>query len=63
MYRWIISKILALITDAELGLACYVMFRKDRMGRIGGGALLYIKATIPAYEVQLSEEADCYGAN
>ena len=47
------------ITDAELGLEGYVMFRKDRMGRRGGGLLLYIKETIPAYEVQLQEEADC----
>ena len=31
------------ITDAELGLEGYVMFRKDRMGRRGGGVLLYIK--------------------
>ncbi len=31
------------ITDAELGLAGYVMFRKDRIGRRGGGVLLYIK--------------------
>ena len=37
------------ITDAELGLEGYVMFRKDRMGRRGGGVLLYIKETIPAY--------------
>ena len=44
--------------DAELGLEGYVMFRKDRMGR-RGGVLLYIKETIPAYEVQLQEEADC----
>ena len=55
------------ITDAELGLEGYVMFRKDRMGRRGGGVLLYIKDTIPAYEVQLQEEADSneaiYGAN
>ena len=29
------------------------------MGRSGGGVLLYIKESIPAYEVQLSEEADC----
>ena len=29
------------ITDAELGLEGYVMFRKDRMGR-RGGVLLYI---------------------
>ena len=47
------------ITHAELGLGGYVMFRKDRMGRRGRGVLLYIKETIPAYEVQLQEEADC----
>ena len=47
------------ITDAELGLEGYVMFRKDRIGKKGGGVLLYIKDTIPAYEVQLQEEADC----
>ena len=47
------------ITDAELGLEGYVMFRKDRMGKRGGGVLFYIKETIPAYEVQLQEEADC----
>ena len=35
------------------------MFRKDRMGRRGEEVLLYIKETIPAYEVQLKEEADC----
>ena len=35
------------------------MFRKDRMGRRGGGVLLYIEETIPAYEVQLQDEADC----
>ena len=46
------------ITDAELGLEGYVMFRKDRIGK-KGGVLLYIKENIPAYEVQLSEEADC----
>ena len=45
------------ITDAELGLEGYVMFRKDRMGR-RGGVLLYIKETIPAYEIQLQEGAD-----
>ena len=47
------------ITDAELGLERYVMFRKDSIGKRGGGVLLYIKETIPAYEVQLQEEADC----
>ena len=35
------------------------MFRKDRIGKKGGGVLLYIKDTIPAYEVQLQDEADC----
>ena len=47
------------ITYAELGLEGYAMFRKDRMGRRGGGVLLYIKDTIPAYEVQLQEDAYC----
>ena len=50
------------ITNAKLGLEGYVMFRKDRIGRRGGGVLLYIKDTIPAYEVQLQEEADCNDA-
>ena len=45
------------ITYAEMGLEGCVMFRKDRMGRRGGGVLLYVKDTIPAYEVQLPEEA------
>ena len=30
------------ITDAELGLGGYVMFRKDRMGRRGGGILYWL---------------------
>ena len=47
------------ITYAELGLEGYVMFRKDRIGKQGGGVLLYIKDAIPAYEVQLQDEADC----
>ena len=48
------------ITYAEKGLEGYVMFRKDRLGRRGGGGvLLFIKETIPTYEVQLQEEADC----
>ena len=47
------------ITIAELGLEGNVMFRKDRIRRRGGGVLLYIKDTIPAYEVQLHEETDC----
>ena len=47
------------ITDAELGLAGYIVFMKDRLGRRGGGVLSYIKETILAYEVQLPEVADC----
>ena len=43
----------------ELGLEGYAMFRKDIIGRRGGGVLLYTNDTIPAYEVQLQEEADC----
>ena len=35
------------------------MFRKDRIGRRGGVVLLYVKDTIPAYEVQLQEKSDC----
>ena len=31
------------IKDAELGLAGYVMFRRDRIGRRGGGVILYVK--------------------
>ena len=31
------------ISDAELGLTGYVMFRRDRIGRRGGGVNLYIK--------------------
>ena len=34
------------ITNAELGLEGYVMFRKDRIGRRGGGVLLYILRTL-----------------
>ncbi|KAK2186977.1 hypothetical protein NP493_183g04023 [Ridgeia piscesae] len=37
----------------------YVMFRKDRLGRRGGGVILYIKESIQAYEIQLEKEAEC----
>ena len=39
------------ITDAELGLTGYVMFRRDRTGRRGGGVILYVKESIQAYEI------------
>ena len=36
------------ITDAELGLTGYVMFRRDRICRRGGGVILYVKESIQA---------------
>ena len=47
------------ITDAEFGLTGYVMFRRDRIGRRGGGVILYIIESIQAYEIKLEREADC----
>ena len=35
------------------------MFRKDRIGRMEGGVILYIKEAIQAYELKLDKEADC----
>ena len=35
------------------------MFRRDRIGRRGGGVILYVKESIQAYEIQLEREADC----
>ena len=36
------------ISDAKLGMTGYVMFRKDILGRRGGGVILYIKESIQA---------------
>ena len=47
------------ITDAELGLTGYVMFRRYRIGRREGGVILYVKESIQAYEIKLEREADC----
>ena len=46
------------ITDAELGLRREVMFRRDRIGRRGGGVMLYVKESIQADEIKLESEAD-----
>ena len=46
------------IVDAELALTGYVMFRKDRQERRGGGVMLCIKESIQAYEITLKSEAD-----
>ena len=43
------------ITDGELG---YVMFRRDRIGRRGGGVILYVKESIQAYDIKLEREED-----
>ena len=49
------------ITDAELGLTGYVMFRRDLIGRMGGELFytLYVKKSIQAYQIKLEREADC----
>ena len=39
------------ISDAELGLTGYVMCRRDRIGKRGGGVILYIKESIQAYKL------------
>ena len=46
------------ITDAELGLTGYIMFRRDRIGRRRGGVILYFKESIQAYEIKLEREAE-----
>ena len=38
------------------------MFRRDRIGRRGGGVILNIKESIQAYEIKLEREADCIEA-
>ena len=35
------------------------MFRRDRIGRRGGGVILYVKESIQAYEIKLEREAEC----
>ena len=35
------------------------MFRRDRVGRRGGGVILYVKESIQAYEIKLERTADC----
>ena len=47
------------ISDAELGITGYIMFKKDRIGRRGGGVIVYIKESIQAYEIKLEKEAEC----
>ena len=47
------------IVDAELALTGYVMFRKDRRERRGGGVVLYITEFIQVYEITLKSVAVC----
>ena len=46
------------ITDAELGLTGYVIFRRDRIGKRGGGVMLYVKESIQVYKIKLERKAD-----
>ena len=39
------------ISDTELGMTRYIVFRKDRIGKRGGGVIVYIKESIQAYEI------------
>ena len=47
------------ISDANLGMTGYIMFRKGRTGRRGGGVILYIKESIEVCEIKLEKEAEC----
>ena len=47
------------ISDTELGMTEYVMFRKDRIGRKRGGVILYFKESTQAYKIKLEKEAEC----
>ena len=47
------------ITDAELRLTRYVIFRRDRTGRRGGGVILFVKKCSKGYETKLEREAVC----
>ena len=38
------------------------MFKRDRIGRRGGGVILNIKESIQAFEIKLEKEADCIEA-
>ena len=46
------------IIDAELRLTGYIMFRRDRISKRGGGVILYVNESIQAYEIKLEREAD-----
>ena len=47
------------IADAEFGRTGYVMFRRDRIGKRGGGVIFYVIESIQADEIKLEREADC----
>ena len=34
------------------------MFRRDGIGRRGGGVILYVKESVQAYEINLERKAD-----
>ena len=47
------------ISDAELGITGYVMFRKDIIGRRGDVVILYKKESIQAYAITFEKEVKC----
>ena len=47
-----------MVSGGMSGLARYVMFRRDQIGRRGGGVILYVKESIQAYEIKLEREVD-----
>ena len=46
------------VADAEISVAGYTLFRCDRVGRIGGGTLLYVREDIGASLVHKSTDPD-----
>ena len=47
------------MVDVKLMLSGYVIFRKDRQERRGGGVIMYIKDSTQAHEIQMEKEAEC----
>ena len=58
-HKWKYLQNIYCIYHLPLHISEYIMFRKDRIGRRGGGFILYVKEYIQAYEINLEREADC----
>ena len=44
------------ISDAELGMTGYIIFRKDKIGRRGGGVIDILKNPPQGYEIKFEKE-------